>query len=403
MSSTPIHSLRIPDVFLCLETSLEGLSEAEARSRQRLYGENIISEQAQSSSWQRVLSLTRHPFIFLSLIVFVISLWQKDITLAIVILALSLTNSIFSFWREYSAQKAIEKLRNLLPAFAHVVRGGRENHIPSVEVVPGDMLILAEGDNIPADARIVEEYGLRVNNAALTGEAMASRKIGDASLASDISELERPNLIFAGTSVASGTGKAVVYATGMLTQFGRIANLTQAVQDAPSEFQIELTKLSRIVTIVAIAIGAIAWSLAQSHPEYGRHFPNPLLLAIGTIIAVTPEGLPATLTLSLAMAVQRLAGRGVLAKRLSIVETLGNVSVICTDKSGTLTQNQMTVRDIWVARQHFQVTGVGYEPKGGFVPTPGRSTLKNDMEPLLIAAATPASTRLLLSTPFGQV
>ncbi len=399
LSSSPIYSLRVPDVLSGLETSFQGLSSDEAKSRLSLYGENLLSEQTHTSTWQRLIKQTRHPFILLSFIVILISLWQRDVTLALVISLLTITNSAFSFWREYSAEKATEKLHHLLPAYAHLIRDGKEIHELSMLVVPGDMLILAEGDNIPADARVVEEYGLRVNNAALTGEAMATRKTADASLISDISELERPNLIFAGTSVASGTGKAIVHATGMLTQFGRIAHLTQSVQDAPSAFQKELEKLSRIVTVVAIAIGAVVWALAQYHPEYGRHFPNPLLLAIGTIIAVTPEGLPATLTLSLAMAVQRLIGRGVLAKRLSIVETLGNVSVICTDKSGTLTQNQMTVRDIWLPHCNYRITGVGYEPKGEFVSSSGNDKCRGDLEQLLVAALCCNNARLVQPSP----
>ncbi len=176
-----------------------------------------------------------------------------------------------------------------------------------------------------------------------------------------------------------GPGKAVVYATGMLTQFGRIAHLTQTVQEEPSRFQKELERLGRILTWVAMIIGGIVWALANYEPNISSHYPNPLLLALGTIVALTPEGLPATLTLSLAIAVQRLAGRGVLAKRLNIVETLGNVSVICTDKSGTLTQNQMTVREVWVARHKIQVTGVGYEPKGQFIPSTGESPFEKDL------------------------
>ena len=153
---------------------------------------------------------------------------------------MSITNSAFSYWREHRAEQAIEKLRHLLPSYAHVIRAGTDVHIPASDVVPGDLLILAEGDNIPADARVIEEYGLRVNNASLTGEAVAARKTAEASILPGFSDLERPNVIFAGTSVASGTGKAIVYATGMLTQFGRIAQLTQTVHDEPSMFQKEL-------------------------------------------------------------------------------------------------------------------------------------------------------------------
>ncbi len=386
MSSAPIHSLRVPEVFTAMETSLEGLSSAEAASRRQLYGDNELTEQERPSLGKKVFQQTRHPFILISLLVIVISVWERDYTLAAVILLLAIFNSAFSFWREYRAGQATEKLRHLLPAYAHIIRGGEEMHVPSVEVTPGDLLILAEGDNIPADARVVEEYGLRVNNAALTGEALATRKTADASIISGISDLERPNLIFAGTSVASGTGRAVVYATGMLTQFGRIAHLTQTVQEEPSVFQKELEKLGRVITWVAILVGGIVWLVAHNQPELKVHYPNFFLLALGTMIAVTPEGLPATLTLSLAMAVQRLASRGVLAKRLSTVETLGNVSVICTDKSGTLTQNQMTVRELWVAGNSFQVTGVGYEPKGEFIPAPHGKAVETDLRSLMTAA-----------------
>lgn len=399
MSSAPIHSLRLPEVFQFLETSLNGLSSAECASRQSLYGENVLSEQPTQPRWQKFLHQVRHPFILLMLLAVLISFWQRDWTLAFVILLLTITSSAFSFWREYQAEQAIEKLRHLLPTYAHLTRNGAESHIPASEVVPGDVLILAEGDNIPADARVIEEYGLRVNNASLTGEAVAARKTAEASILPNISDLERPNLIFAGTSVASGTGKAVVYATGMLTQFGRIAHLTQTVQAEPSRFQKELEHLGRILTWVAVIIGLIIWALANYEPNISNLYENPLLLALGTIVALTPEGLPATLTLSLAIAVQRLANRGVLAKRLNIVETLGNVSVICTDKSGTLTQNQMTVREIWVARHRLQVSGVGYEPSGQFSPSPMDSPFEKDLLALLEAALSCNNARLNPPTP----
>jgi P-type Ca2+ transporter type 2C len=386
MSSAPIYSLRVPEVFQTMETSPKGLSSAEAESRKLLYGDNVLTEQPQPPGWQKFIRQVRHPFILLMVLAAVLSLWQRDWTLALIILLLSIANSAFSYWREHRAEQAIEKLRHLLPSYAHLIRSGTDVHIPASEVVPGDLLILAEGDNIPADARVVEEYGLRVNNASLTGEAVAARKTAEASILPGLSELERPNVIFAGTSVASGTGKAIVYATGMLTQFGRIAQLTQTVQDEPSMFQKELGLLSRRLTLIAVIIGGTVWVLATFEPHVSQLFPNAILLALGTLVAVTPEGLPATLTLSLAMAVQRLTSRGVLAKRLNVIETLGNVSVICTDKSGTLTQNQMTVREVWVARHRLKVTGVGYEPKGQFNPSPAGTIYEKDFLNLLEAA-----------------
>jgi len=399
MSSTPIFSLRIPEVYQSLETSNAGLAAAEAGSRRALYGENLLSEQPQAPTWVKYIQQLRHPFIIVLILTAGLALWNGDRTLALIILLLSLVNSAFSFWREHRAEQAVEKLRHLLPTYAHVIRDGNEQHVPASEVVPGDVLILAEGDNIAADARVVEEYGLRVNNASLTGESVAVRKNADASFMAGISDLERPNLIFAGTSVASGTGKAVVYATGMLTQFGRIARLTQSVQDAPSPFQVELDRISRILTYIAIGVGAMVWLVTKYNPDISSKYDNPFLLALGTIVAVTPEGLPATLTLSLAVAVQRLATRGVLAKRLSSVETLGNISVLCTDKSGTLTQNQMTVRDVWVSRTAFQVSGVGYEPKGAFRPAPAAPELRQDLTALLEAAFCCNNSRINPPTP----
>jgi magnesium-transporting ATPase (P-type) len=332
-------------------------------------------------------------------VVAIISLWEGDRTLAMVILLLSLVNAAFSYWREHRAEQAINKLRRLLPTYARVIRNGQEVHVPSNEIVPGDVLLLAEGDNIAADARVVEEYGLRVNNASLTGESVATRKMADASSILSLSELERPNLVFAGTSIASGTGKAVVYATGMLTQFGRIAHLTQTVQEGPSPFQIELERVSRILTYVALGVGAFVWILTRNNPFIRSQYDNPLLLALGTIVAVIPEGLPATLTLSLAVAAQRLTVRGVLAKRLNGIETLGDISVICTDKSGTLTQNQMTVREIWCAGRRFQVSGVGYEPKGYFLPMPTEANQQKDLGDLLIAALSCNNARINPPSP----
>lgn len=399
MSSSPIYSLRIADVFKSLETTANGLTTAEAESRLSLYGENTLLEQRPQPRWSKFLKQVRHPFILLMVITVLISMWQKDWTLAFVILLLTIVNSAFSFWREYSAERAIEKLRHLLPGYAHVLRDGADVFVPSSKVVPGDMLILAEGDNVSADARVVEEYGLRVNNASLTGEAVAARKTAEASIIQGISDLERPNLIFTGTVISSGTCKAIVFSTGMLTQFGRIAHLTQTVQEEPSRFQKELERLGKVLTWIAVCIGGIVWAVSKYEPVVARLYENPLLLALGTIVAVTPEALPATLTLSLAMAAQRLAGRGVLAKKLSIIETLGNVSVICTDKSGTLTQNQMTVREIWVAGHQIQVTGVGYEPVGQFRPSPVNTPHEKDTLYLLEAALSCNNARVNPPSP----
>ncbi len=385
MTTTPIYSLRVPKVYEALETSPAGLSNAEAEARLSLYGHNILSKQKKEPVWEKLLQELAHPPALVLLIVGLAALFQRDVVLALIIWIIIVVNTGFSFWREYRAEQAIEKLSEILPSFAHVIRANIESNIPSSGVVPGDILILAEGDNISADARVIEEYGLRANNSTLTGEAIPARKTADPSSQTGISELDQPNLIFAGTSIASGTGRAVVTATGMSTQFGRIAHLTQSITEEPTPFQKELNRLSKVTAWIALGIGAIV--VVVGYFSLGLPVKEVTLLALGIVVAVIPEGLIATLTLSLAAAVQRLAQRGVLAKKLSTVEKLGQVSVICTDKSGTLTQNQMTVRDIWVAHRRIKVPGVGYEPQGNFLPDPKGQTWEKDLLSLLEVAS----------------
>jgi magnesium-transporting ATPase (P-type) len=397
MDSLPIYSLRPSEVYKALETSPQGLSANEAEARLNLYGHNLLSEPPQISRWRLLLGYLTHPLAIILWVAGVLAFLVGEPALGIVIWIIILTNGFMTFWREYRAQQAMKALLNLLPAYSRINRDSVETLVPSSEIIPGDVLILAEGDNIPADSRVVEEYGLRTNNANLTGEAMPSRKMADASLQEGISELERPNLIFAGTSVVSGTGKAVVFATGMLTQFGRIANLTQAVPEAPSRMQRELSSFSRVLMFAAFGIAGIV--LLVGYFDVGMSFIQAFLLSIGILVAAVPEGLPATVTLSLAMAAQRLAQKGVLVKKLSSLETLGTVSIICTDKSGTLTQNQMTVREVWVPHKRFSFSGVGYEPKGKISPDPSGTDYESGFNALLIAAALCNNSRINPPTP----
>ena len=366
MPSLPLYQLRKGEVYAALDTSPDGLTPDEAAQRLELYGPNLLAEPPPAPIWRKLALYLFHPMALLLWLAGGVALLNKRAALGLVIWLVVLINASFSFWREYRAGKAVNSLKHLLPAYARVVRAGQEVHIPTSEIVPGDILVLAQGDNIPADARLVEEYGLRTNNASLTGESLPARKLADASLRDDLSELERPNLLFAGTSVVSGTGRAIVYATGMLTQCGRIANLTLTVKEAPGPLQQQMARLTRLLSIAALATGLIVFVVALFQVSMPIH--DAFILAIGILVATIPEGLTATVTLTLAMAVQRLAQHNVLVKKLSIVDTLGTISLICTDKSGTLTQNQMTVRKLWVANTRIDVSGVGYQPKGSFSP-----------------------------------
>ncbi|HEX9090111.1 MAG TPA: HAD-IC family P-type ATPase, partial [Anaerolineales bacterium] len=346
MVSDPIYSLPLSEVFTSLETSANGLTASEVEARRDLYGSNQLTEPTREPAWRKFLAYTAHPMALLLWLAGGIALGLREPTLGVIIWIVVLVNAVFSYWREYRAEQATTALQHLLPSYARVIRNGVEVKVATSDLVAVDLLVLAEGDNIPADARVIEEYGLRANNAVLTGEAVPVRKTSDASLRDGISEVERPNLVFAGTSVISGTGKAIVYATGMLTQFGRIARLTQAVREEPSRLQHEMARLTRIISLIALGLGAVVFTVGIVDVNLGIN--EAFILALGIIVAAIPEGLPATVTLSLADSVQRLAQKGVLVKKLSILETLEHVSVICTDKSGTLTQNQMTVRQVWV-------------------------------------------------------
>ncbi len=384
MASEPIYVLPLDEVYRSLETSPSGLTEGEVEARHSLYGSNLLTEPPRESAWRRFLGFIIHPMALLLWVAGAIAIGSGEFTLGVIIWVVVLVNGGFSYWREYRAEQATEALKHLLPSYARVIRAGVETRVETSDLVAGDVLVLAEGDNIPADARVIEEYGLRANNAVLTGEAVPARKTADASLRDGISEVERPNLVFAGTSVVSGTGKAVVYATGMLTQFGRIVRLTQAVREEPSRLQHEMARLTRIISFMALGLGVIVFAVGIVDVKLGTS--EAFLLALGIIVAAIPEGLPATVTLSLAVSVQRLAQKGVLVKKLSILETLEHVSVICTDKSGTLTQNQMTVRQVWVGGRPLVVTGTGYEPEGEFIPNPGTQAAENDLRALLTAA-----------------
>ncbi|HJS29447.1 MAG TPA: cation-transporting P-type ATPase [Anaerolineales bacterium] len=397
MSSSPIYSLPPLEVFESLSTSPDGLSSAEIEARHGLYGKNILSQEAVTPAWRMLVSHLLHPMAILLWIAGAISFLVREPVLGTFIWILVMVNAGFSHWRERRTEQAMQALRKLLPTYANVIRNGVEENPLASELVPGDLLLLAEGDNIPADARVVEAYGLRTNNAVLTGEAIPSLKTADASLREGASELERANLVFAGTSVVSGTGRAVVYATGMHSQFGRIAHLTQVVHEEPSPLQTELFQLTRGISLIAVALGAVVFLVGAL--EVGLGLYPAFLLALGIIVAAVPEGLPAMVTLTLAMAGQRLSQQNVLVKKLSVIETLGTVSTICADKSGTLTQNQMTVREIWAGDRKWRVSGVGYEPKGEIVPETGSPPERGALELLLGAAQLCNNSRLRPSSP----
>ncbi len=343
-----IHNLSREEVLRSLVTSERGLSEADAQRRLHEYGPNEIKEVRKKSLFLRLVSQFTHFLAillwvsaFLSFISEYLRPGEGMLSLGIAIIGVIVINAIFTFVQEFRAEKAVEALKKLLPFNVKVVRDGATREIPARDVVPGDVILLVEGDKVPADSRLIDENRLMVNNAPLTGESESKPR---SAAPFDGEYLESANIIFAGTLVLSGSGKAVAFATGMSTEFGRIAHLTSAVEPGLSPLQKEIIKVTRIIALIAITTGIFFLAIGTL---IGRSFWHNLLFAIGITIANVPEGLLPTVTLSLAMGSQRMAKKKALIKNLTSVETLGSVTVICTDKTGTLTQNSMEVEKVW--------------------------------------------------------
>jgi calcium-translocating P-type ATPase len=346
-----ITRLPVADALASLRTSPRGLDSSEASKRREEFGPNRLEEAAAKPIGLRLLREFTH---FFAVVLWVAAglafvagardpaggMWQ----LGFAILAVILVNGVFSFLQEYRAERAIAALRGLLPAQVKVMRDGALQSLPVDVLVPGDLVVLEAGDRVPADCRVIEAQALRVNLATITGESLAKARNADTAPGGEA--LEAKNLLLAGTSLVSGEGRAVVYATGMHTEFGRIAHLTQTAGETGSPLQREIARLSHLVAVFAAVLGLGFFAVGTL---LGLPFWANAMFAIGIIVANVPEGLLPTVTLSLAMATQRMAKRNALVRHLPSVETLGSTTVICSDKTGTLTVNSMSVKEVFPA------------------------------------------------------
>ena len=361
-SMDEISLMPVDKVYRAMQTDAEGLSGSQAEIRLATYGKNLIEEEGRTPVAVTFLKSFTHLMALLLWVAGVIAFLAGMEELGIAVWLVNIINGVFSFWQEYRAGKAAEALKNMLPQHVTVIRDGENTQILAEELVPGDVLVLEEGDSISADARLVSSSDLQVNQSTLNGESTPARKNAAAANTKGLQTAEIPNLVFAGTSVAQGNGRAVVIYTGMTTKFGKIARLTQNVEDNVSPLQRELNHLTRQITIFALCIGVAFFVLDVLFVH------NPLaetfIFSLGMVVAFIPEGLLPTVTLALAMAVQRMSKRNALVKKLSSVESLGSTSVICTDKTGTLTRNEMTVEYLWTLTHEYRVSGTGYAPKG---------------------------------------
>jgi sodium/potassium-transporting ATPase subunit alpha len=354
-----INSLTTEEVFRSLVTTEQGLSEEEAALRLREFGFNEISEVKKTHLMVRFLDQFTHFLAILLWIAAFLSFLSEYLHpgegmlhLGLAIVAVIVINAAFTFIQEYRAEKALDALKKMLPFYVKVLRAGKEKDVQGREVVPGDVILLSEGDKVPADARLIETVGLKVNHAPLTGESEPLLRNTDPFPGELV---ESPNIAFAGTTVISGSGRAIVFATGMKTEFGRIAHLTSAVEAGLSPLQKEIVKATRVVAVIAGAVGLFFFVLGF---VIGRTFWDNFIFAIGISVALIPEGMLPTVTLALAMGSQRMAKRKALIKTLTSVETLGSVTVICTDKTGTLTQNRMAVAKLWVNEELIELGAI---------------------------------------------
>jgi len=361
-NGTSIQKLPVSEVFSAEGTRVTGLSDAEAEAGQQKYGKNVINEKKGKPVILVFLSNFTNLMAILLWVGGIIAFVAQMPELGVAIWMVNVINGVFSFWQEFRASKATEALKSMLPSYARVIRDNKQIQILAENLAPGDVILLQEGDKISADCRLTESSDFQVNQSTLTGESNPVRKTHDPVLRDDMSCFETPNLVFTGTSVASGTAQAVVFSTGMNTEFGKIANLTQEMKEEQSPLQKELDRLTKQISIISISIGLVFFAAAVLFVK--QPAAQAFIFALGMIVAFIPEGLLPTVTLSLALAVQRMAREHALVKRLSAVETLGCTTVICSDKTGTLTQNEMTVNNLWLPEGEYTVTGLGYAPTG---------------------------------------
>jgi len=390
---TDWHQKGIDDVLTQLNAPATGLSAREARDRLARVGPNELQALSAISPWHTLAAQFTNVLVVILLAATALSGLLGHGLEAVVIAVIVLFAVLLGFVQEHRAERALAALRRMAAPVAHAIRDGVERTLPAREIVPGDLILLRAGDRVPADARISLAINLAIDEATLTGESAAVEKRASALDPVALPIGDRINMVYAGTLVARGRGQAVVVATGMSTEFGRISGLVQTVRSGRTPLQENLDRLGSVLGKAALAIVAIIVGLGM-----WRGMPplDMFIFGIALAVAVVPEALPAVVTISLAIGVRRMVKREALVRRLPVVETLGSTSVVCSDKTGTLTRNEMTVRRIATADELIEVSGVGYDPVGEFVTNGSASSPSPVVQELLCAAALASDARVLL-------
>jgi len=354
------------EVLENLKTTEKGLSKSEASRRLQEYGRNIIEKKQEISPFKIFLGQFASPLVWILMVAIVISLIVGHMEDAIVIGIILIVNAILGFIQEFRAEKAIEALMKMASLKAVVLRDGKETSVDAGDIVPGDIVILEEGEKIPADARVLDSIELNTQEAALTGESLPVKKVTE-KFASMTGVADRKNMVYSGTVVTSGRGIAVVTGTGMNTELGKIAHMIQTAETKMTPLQKKLKRLAKVLGALTLLVCFIVFITGVVK---GGSILEFLIAAVSLAVAAIPEGLTIVVTISMAIGVQKMAKKNALIRKLPSVETLGCTTVICSDKTGTLTHNQMTVKMAYVDDEIIEVTGSGYKPEGRFSSKP---------------------------------
>ncbi len=386
------HTLSIGEALERLTAHRNGLRAEEVARRLDEYGPNELPSTDHVSPWSILLGQFKNVLIIILLIATVISAFLGHHLESIAITVIVLFAILLGFIQEYRAERAIEALRKMTAPTARVLRDGSEVDVPARDVVPGDVVSLATGDKIPADARVIQAVNLRIDEAPLTGESEAVDKQSERLADADSVIGDRNNIAYSGTTVTYGRGQAVVFATGVDTEFGKIAGMLQSVEAGRTPLQDNLDRVGRVL---AIAAAIIVMFIVITGWTRGAGLLDMFVFGVALAVAVVPEALPAVVTISLAIGVQRMVKRNALIRHLPAVETLGSTSVICSDKTGTLTKDEMTVRRLVIDEQVIEVSGTGYDPHGSFHHDGREIQVSDVLKRLLQGAALASDARLV--------
>jgi len=383
------YAMSVQEVLDDLGTNLKGLTRAEADKRRAEHGTNVLTGEFRVSKWLTLLHQFQDVLVIVLLVAAGISFVIGSFRDGSVMLAIVVIDAIIGYVQEYKAGKIIESLRDLIKSPARVMVEGELAEVSQDKLVPGDIVHIEEGDKIPADVRIIESFNLRTNDFSLTGESTPQGKhsnaVDEGALLAD-----RDNMAYLGTTVASGTATGVVARTGMTTEMGKIAGMTAETRQVKSPLERELGSLANRLTVVVVAISAMLYVVSIWQ---GFSFLTSMIYALGIAVAMVPQALPAQVTVALSTTSKRLADRNAVVKNLPSVETLGSTTVICTDKTGTLTKNEMTATDVWFNGKYHTLTGTGYEPEGEILGPDDKALTQEEIDEIeiLMDAATMAS------------